>query len=91
MAHTVDNHAAFPGQPDSIVFLTSYFWEGSVLLAGLLDAGVGLTHLVIQRPWWGARSFIRSRLRYQLNALRNNANGEPRRYHSLECAARRSG
>ena len=91
MVRIVDDQAAFPGQPGSVVFLTSYFWEGSVLLAGLLDAGVGLTHLVIQRPWWGAHSFLRSRVRYRLNALRHNTNGEPRRYHSLEGAARRGG
>jgi len=91
MARIVDEQTAFPGQPNSVVFLTSYFWEGSALLTGLLDAGVGLTHLVIQRPWWGSRSFIRSRVRYGLNALRHNTNGEPHRYHSLEPAARRGG
>ncbi len=91
MVCIVDDQAAFPGQPGSVVFLTSYFWEGSALLNGLLDAGVGLTHLVIQRPWWGRRSFIRSRVRYGINALRYNANGQPRRYHSLERTARHGG
>jgi len=91
MARTGDDQPAFPGQPGSMIFLTSYFWEGSVLLRGMLDAGVGLTHLVIQRPWWGRRSFIRSRIRYRINAMRHNTNGAPRRYHSLEGTAQRGG
>ena len=91
MVRVVDDQAAFPGQPGSVVFLTSYFWEGSVLLKGLIDAGVGLTHLVIQRPWWGRRSFARSRLRYGISARRHNANGQPRRYHGLERTARQGG
>ena len=85
-----DDH--FPARMGSIVFLTSYCWEGAVLLKGLLDPRVGLTDLVIQRPWWGRHSFTRSRLRFTLKGWRFNAvPGKPRRYYSLERTARHGG
>lgn len=91
MASVVEERSEFPDRPGSMLFLTSYFWEGAALLNGLLDAKVGLTHLVIQRPWWGHRSFRRSRLRYRVNTLRYNARCGPRRYHNLERLAKRDG
>lgn len=91
MAQTIDDERHFPDQPNSMIFLTSYCWEGSALLTGLINGRAGLTHLVIQRPWWGRRSFLRSRIRYTLNTLRHNARGGPRRYYGLAGTARRAG
>ena len=73
------------------MLLTSYFWEGSAALDALIRSQVGLTHVVVQRPWWGRRSTWHARMAYYKKSIRYNRRPGPRRYFGIEAAALRSG